>query len=82
MAYDFQFTDGASPVATYRLKHRLPTGLSLSASGEITGTPSAVGTWKFAVKATNLLGSNTKSVSIRVRRHRGGMNPTAASTRG
>jgi hypothetical protein len=70
--YDFQFTDGASPAATYKLvtggitPHPLPPGLSLSGSGEISGTPSAVGRWKFSVKATNLAGTTTKHTSITV----------------
>ena len=45
----------------------LPAGLSLNAdTGEISGTPTADGTAKFTVKATNSAGSNTKELSITV----------------
>ena len=36
----------------------LPTGLSLSSSGILTGTPSATGTFTFAVTATDSLGAS------------------------
>ena len=45
----------------------LPAGLSLNAdTGEIGGTPTADGTAKFTVKATNSAGSNTKELSITI----------------
>ena len=45
----------------------LPAGLSLNAdTGEISGTPTADGTAKFTVKATNSAGSNTKELSITI----------------
>ena len=55
-AYDFTFTDGASPVATYEVTSgSLPDGLSLSLAGEITGIPTTAGTSTFEVAASNLL---------------------------
>lgn len=43
----------------------LPDGLNLNKStGEIFGTPSAPGTFKFTVTATNVAGSNSKKLSI------------------
>lgn len=43
----------------------LPDGLNLNKStGEIFGTPSAPGTLKFTVTATNVAGSNSKELSI------------------
>jgi len=42
----------------------LPTGLTLSSLGEISGTPTTTGTSTFTVKATNAGGSETKSLSI------------------
>lgn len=43
----------------------LPDGLNLNKStGEIFGTPSAPGTFKFTVTATNVAGSNSKELSI------------------
>ena len=45
----------------------LPVGLSLNAdTGEISGTPTADGTAKFTVKATNSAGSDTKELSITI----------------
>ena len=69
--YHFQFTDGSSPPAVYEqikpsAKKPLPPGLSMSPSGSITGTPTAVGSWTFPVKASNMLGSSQKTVTIRV----------------
>jgi|GEM_PF-6676135 len=42
----------------------LPTGLSLSANGEISGTPTQPGTYSFAVKAENNVGDHTVTLSI------------------
>ena len=45
----------------------LPDGLSLNTStGEITGTPTADGTFNFTVKATNDGGSDSKELSITI----------------
>jgi hypothetical protein len=66
-AYEFQFVDGAAPAAAYQLvSGSLPDGLSLSDSGEITGTPTTGGTTSFTVRAQNLLGSDTKTFTIQV----------------
>jgi len=43
---------GASPY-TYSVTGSLPTGLSLSSSGAISGTPTAVGSYTFTVTATD-----------------------------
>ena len=42
----------------------LPTGLTLSTAGVISGTPTAAGTFDFAVRATNGAGSDQKSLSM------------------
>ncbi|MBI5075236.1 MAG: putative Ig domain-containing protein [Nitrospirae bacterium] len=42
----------------------LPGGLTLSAAGVITGTPTAPGTFNFTVRVTDSSGSVTKSLSI------------------
>jgi len=43
----------------------LPTGLSLTSAGAITGTPTAAGTSNFTVKATDTVGATgTKALSI------------------
>ena len=44
----------------------LPSGLSLSSAGVISGTPMESGTFNFIVKATNGAGSDTKALSITV----------------
>ena len=44
----------------------LPTGLSLSKDGKITGKPTAPGDYVFTVTASNDVGSDSKSFSISV----------------
>jgi Putative Ig domain len=52
-----QVTGGAAPYTWALLTGSLPTGLSLSSAGVISGTPSVAGTSTFTVKATDA-GSN------------------------
>jgi len=55
----------------------LPAGLSLdSASGVMSGTPTATGTFNFTVKATNGVGSDTKALSITITGGDDTPNPT------
>ena len=57
---------GTAPI-TWSIDGGLPAGLSLNKdTGEISGTPTADGTAKFTVKATNSAGSNTKELSIMI----------------
>ena len=57
---------GTAPI-TWSIDGGLPAGLSLNEdTGEISGTPTAGGTAKFTVKATNSAGSNTKELSIMI----------------
>ena len=57
---------GTAPI-TWSIDGGLPAGLSLNVdTGEISGTPTADGTAKFTVKATNSAGSNTKELSITI----------------
>lgn len=61
-------TGGAGPLSYAISAGALPTGLTLNAStGAITGTPTAVGTFNFTIRAADAYGdSNTQSFSIRV----------------
>ena len=59
--------DGTEPVAWSISSGNLPDGLKLDGNtGEISGTPTADGTAKFTVKATNSAGNNTKELSITI----------------
>lgn len=53
-------SDGVSPYTYAVTAGALPTGLSLSSAGAITGTPTTVGTYSFTVTATDA-NSNTGS---------------------
>jgi hypothetical protein len=44
----------------------LPNGLNLSAEGLISGTPTILGAFSFTLKASNPVGSDTKSLSIEI----------------
>ena len=56
---------GITPITWSLSNGNLPYGLSLNTStGVIYGTPTAVGTINFTIKAENALGSHTKTLSI------------------
>jgi len=66
--YSHTFAAGTSGPTTYSVSGgSLPSGLTLSAGGQLTGTPTAGGTAAFTVKATNLAGSATQDVTLDVR---------------
>jgi hypothetical protein len=44
----------------------LPNGLTLAASGAISGTPTIAGAFSFTVRAANNVGSDTKAFSITI----------------
>lgn len=44
----------------------LPTGLSLSAAGVISGTPTVLETQAFTVRATNASGNDTQALSLTI----------------
>ena len=50
-------TGGTEPYSFTLLAGSLPPGLSLNASGTLSGTPTAVGTFAFSVKATDSKGA-------------------------
>ena len=60
-------TDDSGDAPTYTLNSgSLPTGLSLSSSGLISGTASAAGTFTFTVNATDVNGRFTTSGSLSI----------------
>jgi len=68
-AYSVQLsaTDDSGDAPTYTVASgALPTGLSLSSSGLISGTPSSAGTFTFAVNATDVNGRATTSSNFTI----------------
>ncbi|HEY0256987.1 MAG TPA: choice-of-anchor tandem repeat GloVer-containing protein, partial [Candidatus Methylacidiphilales bacterium] len=67
--YSFAYTFAGNPAPTFAVSSgALPSGLTLSSSGVISGTPITTGTYTGAVTATNALGSSPpQSFSIIVR---------------
>ena len=66
-AYSHTLTATGTAPITWSVDGGLPANLSLNVNtGEISGTPTADGTAKFTVKATNSAGSNTKELSITI----------------
>jgi CshA-type fibril repeat protein len=58
----YSFTAIGVPTPTFSVASgTLPTGLSLSSAGVLSGTPSAAGTFTFAVSVSNSAGSATSS---------------------
>jgi hypothetical protein len=71
--YSFAYTFQGSPTPTFRLLpgSTLPPGLSLSATGVISGTPTATGTFTGTVDASNIAGiDSTQNYSITVNKAR------------
>ena len=66
-AYSHTLTATGTAPITWSIDGGLPAGLSLNEdTGKISGTPTADGTAKFTVKATNSAGSDTKELSITI----------------
>lgn len=49
---------GSPPYTWYVIEGALPTGLSLSSSGSITGIPTTTGTFSFRIQATDPPGNS------------------------
>lgn len=63
-AYTYTFGASGSPTPTWSVSAgTLPTGLSLSSAGVLSGTPTVAGAYTFTVQATNTAGSATQAVS-------------------
>lgn len=58
--------DGSEPIEWSVTQGSLPTGLSLSKGGKITGIPTVLGNYVFTVTASNGVESDSKSFSISV----------------
>jgi hypothetical protein len=72
VAYSTQLAaaNGSTPYSWSIVSGALPTGLSLSTGGLITGTPSKVGTYTFTAQVRDAASATaTKQFSIRVSRH-------------
>jgi len=66
-AYSFTYTASGSPAPTFALATgSLPSGLSLTTAGLLSGTPNTPGTYTGTVRASNSVGSVTQSFSITV----------------
>ena len=70
---------GTTPITWTRSSGTLPTGLSLSTSGVISGTPTRTGTFTFTVRASNSAGSDTASLSITIESSGSDSDSTAPS---
>lgn len=65
LAYTYQFSAAASPAAVYTVSSgTLPSGLSLSSSGLLSGTPLTSGIMSLTVTATNSVGHTDVAVSL------------------
>jgi Putative Ig domain len=61
---DLQATGGTGAVTWSLVSGALPTGLALSASGAIMGTPTVIGTFAFTVKAVDSKWSETATGNV------------------
>lgn len=67
VAYSYQFTAaGDTPITWSVTVGALPTGLTLSSAGLLSGTPTVLETQAFTVTATNVQGTDTIDCSITV----------------
>ena len=63
----FLTADGSEPIEWSVTQGSLPTGLSLSKGGKITGIPTVLGNYVFTVTASNDVGSVSKELTITVK---------------
>ncbi|MDR2973067.1 MAG: T9SS type A sorting domain-containing protein, partial [Bacteroidales bacterium] len=55
---------GTAPMKWEVIEEKLPTGLTISTEGVISGTPTESGTFKFTVEVSNIAGSDKAELSI------------------
>ena len=66
-AYSYALTaTGTAPVTWSVTVGALPAGLTLAANGVISGTPTAVGTFDFTVRAANNHGHSVRALSLTI----------------
>jgi hypothetical protein len=67
-AYSFTLSasGGSPPYSWTLLSGTLPTGLTMNASGTISGTPSAAGLFRFAVQVRDAVSSSSANLGINV----------------
>lgn len=65
-AYTAVLSATGTPAITYAVVGKLPDGLSLSADGKITGTPTKMGQFPFTVVARSDFGSSNRDYTIAV----------------
>ena len=66
-SYTYTLTaSGSTPIIWSLVSGSLPSGLRLSSSGVISGTPTTTGTFTFVVQARNTAGSVTQSLTLTV----------------
>ena len=73
-AVSVQPTGGTGSITCSLTSGSLPTGLSLASYGQITGTPSAVGSYSFTITATDSVGGSVSQAYFVV------INPTLTYT--
>lgn len=74
--YDFSYSASGFPTPTFSLTSGvLPSGLTLTAGGRISGTPSSAGTFNGVVTASNSAGTATQAFSITISGGTGGGGP-------
>jgi hypothetical protein len=64
--------DGDTPITWSLLSGSLPTGLSLSSGGVVSGTPTVAGSYSFIVRATNATATDDQPFSITIDSGAGG----------
>ena len=62
--YDQQLTASGGTPITWSYTGSLPPGLSLSTTGQISGTPTTEGSYRFTLKASNSTGSVTRQLTL------------------
>lgn len=78
--YSHTFNGGLANATTYSVTAGSPpSGLSLSSSGVLNGTPTTNGTYNFTIKATNVAGSSSAQYSLTVANAVEFTSPTTAS---